>query len=145
MVAVRPLALEAAVSALWLALVAPPVAATVFGLVLGLGAIASGRGTGVGVDQLAGTWLLLAMGAYLVGALPAFVAGLALPFCRRRLPPVWAAGATGAAGVLVYFTTFGAHLLSVTRPLEWLLQNALPAFLGVAVAALLLLRKAVWT
>jgi hypothetical protein len=33
----------------------------------------------------------------------------------------------------------------VTRPLEWLLQNALPAFLGVAVAALLLLRKAVWT
>lgn len=135
---------EAAVSGLWLALVAPPLAATAFGIVAGLAAIASGRSAGAGLDEVVGAWLLLGMGAYLLGAVPAFVAGLALPLFRQRLSPTWAAGATGAAGVLVYLATFGAHLLSIQSPTELFFGYVLPAFVGVAVAALLLLRKAVW-
>jgi hypothetical protein len=128
-------ALEATVSGLLIALLAPPVAAVMFIL---LSAVASTLPNEQFASALGSVVLLLlgvTSGAYLLGALPAFAAGLALPSLQRALSPLLAAGCSGVIGAVVYAATFGAHLAS--GPAASWPYCALPVFTGVAVAALL--------
>jgi len=132
--------LEAVTSGLLVALLAPPIAAAVF-------LVSSAVSTDLlkpPFDANPVSILLLFIGAstatYFLGAIPAFLAGLALPTLRRRLSPVLASAATGLAAVLAYALTFGSHLLAGPRPAEAVVTYALPAFTGVAVAAFLALR-----
>jgi hypothetical protein len=128
--------LEATASGLLVALLAPPVA----GLVFLLGSAVWSANPRETFDPSPTSLLLLMLGvttgAYMLGAIPAFLAGLALPTLRRVLSPTLAAAATGFAGVAIYLLTFGSHIISGPRPVEAMLIYALPAFSGVAVAAL---------
>ena len=133
--------LEALVSGLQLALLAPPLAAAVFTLRLVLWPSSPADAPEPGV----GSVLLLALGvvsaAYLLGGLPAFLAGLVLPPLRRRLPLPLAAVSTGLIAVALYLATFGRHLLIQPHAVEGILPIAGPAFLGVAAAAWLVNRR----
>ena len=128
-------ALQAVANGLLLAMVAPPIAAVTF-LLLTIASDASAR---QGFDSSVGSIVLLVLGAatgsYLVGAIPAFLAGLALPSVSKVLPAVLASAATGCLGVLAYALTFGSHLLASPNLLSSLSSYALPAFIGVAAAA----------
>lgn len=132
--------LEGLASGLLVALMAPAIAAVLFVLHWAL----FSAGQAEAVDTRAGSLLLLAIGvaagAYLVGAIPAFLAGLVLPSLRRYLPPWPAALATGLLGTLAYASTFGSHLIPGSGPIASMLVYALPAFGGVALAALWALR-----
>ncbi len=133
-------ALEATASGLLVALLAPPIAAAVFLL---NAAVRAGTGPAP-FDASPGSVLLLfigvASGAYLLGAIPAFLAGLALPTLRQLLGPLPAATATGVLGAVAYAMTFGSHLMPGPNPVDALHHPAFPAFVGVSVAALLTLR-----
>ena len=131
-------ALEATVSGLLVALLAPPISAVAF-------ILPSAAASTLPQEQVA--WSLSSImllilgataGAYLLGAVPAFAAGLALPSLRRALSPLLAAGSTGVIGTVVYASTFGNHLTS--GPAESWPFYAFPAFAGLAIAALLALR-----
>lgn len=133
--------LEALANGLLVACLAPPLAAVAFTLMSALSAGTPGEPAEPDWGN-APLLLLLgaATGAYLVGTLPAFVAGLLLPALRRHLSAALAATATGLVGTLVYAMTFGSHLFS--GPETWIAIRtyALPAFIGVALAAGLALR-----
>lgn len=132
-------ALDATASGLLAALLAPPVAAAAFLLIL-----AGSSSTNEHFDSSLSSALLLVLGvttgAYLIGAIPAFLAGLVLPTLGRALSPIFAAAATGLVGTVVYSMTFGSHLLTGLNSIGALGTYALPAFIGVSVAALAVLR-----
>lgn len=133
-------ALEATANGLLVALLAPPIAALVFVAV----SVASRAAVRESFDtSLGGTLLLIlgvATGSYLIGAIPAFLAGMTLPSLRRRLPPMPASLATGLVGAVAYALTFGSHLMSGPNLMDSIRTYALPAFVGVAIAALVVLR-----
>ena len=132
-------AFQATANGLLVALLAPPMAAVVF-LLISVALPATG---GERFDSSVSSILLLMLGvtagSYLVGVIPAFLAGLALPGLRRVLSPVLASAATGCVGTLAYSLTFGSHLMLGHGLLNYLHVYALPAFAGVTVAALLAL------
>ena len=122
---------QAITNGLMLALMAPPIAGVTFILV----AVASAESAGQGLDHIAILVLGTVTFSYLFGVIPAFFAGLALPSLRKLLPAVLASAATGFLGMLGYLFTVGFHLPSASDSLRWISINALPAFVGVAVAA----------
>lgn len=133
--------LEALASGLFVALLAPAVAAAAFAI--GLEVTSEGF-----VDQSATSpenFILLAIGfasaAYFLGAIPAFLSGLALPVLRRKLSPAFAAFGTGILGAAAYLASFGAHLFSSPHPVRSVLGSAVPAFIGIAVAAYVFARR----
>ena len=132
--------LEAVASGLLVALLAPPVA----GVLFLLSSVAWSAGAGETLDPSPSSILLLALGvttgAYLLGVVPAFLAGLALPTLGRLLTPVLASAATGLIGTALYWLLSGSHLMSRPRAIESTLIYTLPAMTGVAVAAFLALR-----
>jgi hypothetical protein len=132
-------ALEAVASGLLAALLAPPVAAAAFLLI----SVASFSTDREHINSSLGSVLLLILGAttgaYLIGAIPAFLAGLVLPTLGRVLSPTLAAAAAGLVGTIVYSMTFGSHHLTGMNLIGTLVSYALPAFIGVSVAARLVL------
>ena len=128
--------LEATACGLLVALLAPPVAGLVFLL---SSAVWSANPRETFDPSLTSVQLLIlgvTTGAYMLGAIPAFFAGLALPTLRRILSPILAAAATGLLGIATYSLTFGSHLISGPWPIQSTLLYVLPAFSGVALAAL---------
>jgi len=83
--------------------------------------------------------LLLALGfakgAYILGAIPAFIAGLALPFLIRNVSRPLASLGCGLIGVLAYLLTFGSHLRTPAFSLQAILTYTGPAFIGTFIAA----------
>ncbi len=128
--------LEATASGLLVALLAPPVAGLVFLMVSAMWSFNPNQTIDPSLTSVLLLTLGMTTGAYILGGIPSFLAGLALPTLRRKLSPVLAATATGLLGVLVYCLTFGSHLLSGAKPVESTLIFAIPAFSGVTVAAL---------
>lgn len=129
------LILSSLVSGLFVALLAPAIAGAVFGLeLLVLPSTPSNQ-----IDMSPGSLILFAIGmasgAYLLGVIPAFIAGLALPSLRRKCSNVVASVATGVMGCAVYLATFGAHLVTAPQSMLSVAMNLIPAFLGVFVAA----------
>ncbi len=131
-------AFEALRSGLFVALLAPLVAAAIFLLVVAT----SGERPEPGIANFCLLFMGIASGAYFLGAVPAFVAGLMLPALRSRLSAVVSALCTGSLGALVYLATFGAHLLSQPQPVRSVLTACVPAFIGTAVASLAVPRRA---
>ena len=84
----------------------------------------------------------VANGAYLLGAPPAFSAGVVLPVLHRRFSLFVSSVSAGFIAVAVYSATFGAHLLTLPNPLTTVLLMAVPAFVGTAIAAYLSARRA---
>lgn len=131
--------LEATASGLFAALLAPPVAAVTFLLI---STLSSGTEQEPFDSNPASVLLLLVgvtAGAYFIGAIPAFLAGLCLPTLSRILSPAFAATATGLVGSVAYALTFGTHLFSGPNAIDSVRTHALPAFIGVTVAALMAL------
>lgn len=122
-------------SGLLLALMAPAFAALAFLLLAAASNPSAVHEFDSSIDGMALLILGFASGSYLVGAIPAFLAGLALPSLVKVLPAVFASAASGVLGVLAYLLTFGSHLLSDQGLRGSLGLYALPAFLGVAAAA----------
>ena len=132
---VLSLILSSLVSGLFVALLAPAIAGAVFGLeLLALPSTPSNH-----IDMSPGSLILFAVGmasgAYLLGAIPAFIAGLALPVLRRKCSNLVASVATGVMACAVYLATFGAHLLTQPRPMQSVSMILFPAFVGSFVAA----------
>ena len=127
--------LEALTSGLYVTLLAPPVAAVAFALVLAIG----GVGISESMDTSIASLLLLALGfatgAYFLGAIPAFIAGLALPFLIRNVSRPLALLGCGLIGVLAYLLTFGSHLRTPAFSLQAILTYTGPAFIGTLIAA----------
>ena len=127
--------LEALISGLYVTLLAPPVAAVAFAVGLAIG----GVGTSESMDTSIASLLLLALGfatgAYFLGAIPAFIAGLALPFLIRNAPRPLALLRCGLIGVLAYLLTFGSHLRTPAFSLQAILTYTGPAFIGTLLAA----------
>ena len=131
-------ALEATVSGLLVALLAPPISAVAFILLSAAASTLPQEQVAWSLSSIVLLILGATAGAYLLGAVPAFAAGLALPSLRRALSPLLAAGSTGVIGTVVYASTIGAHLTS--GPVQSWPFYALPAFAGLSVAAVLALR-----
>jgi len=131
--------LQAIAGGLFVALLAPAVAALVFALVMASTTAMLSEIHDPGVFDLLLLALGFATGAYLLGLLPSFAAGLALPALLRRLSPVQASIATGLLGTAVYVLGFGAPWGA--DPLRDALYQALPAFVGVSVAAFVFTRR----
>ena len=129
---------EALRSGLVVALLAPLVAAAMFLLVVAT----SGERIDPGIGSFVLLFVGIASGAYFLGAVPAFVAGLMLPALRSRLSAVVSALCTGVVGALVYLATFGAHLLSQPQPVRSVLTACVPALIGTAVASLAMPHRA---
>ena len=127
--------LEAVTSGLYVALVAPPLAATAFALGFALTHGASAESIDTSVTSLLLLALGLATGAYFLGAVPAFLAGLALPFLLIWTSRPLASAACGVLGACAYLLTFGSHLLGQSPAAANLLLYALPACLGTSLAA----------
>ena len=79
---------------------------------------------------------------YLLGALPAFSAGVVLPALSRRFSSFVSSVSAGFIAVAFYLATFGAHLLLLPNLLASVLPTAVPAFMGTATAAYLWARRA---
>ena len=129
-------ALEALSCGLLLALLAPPVAAVVFIAQAAIAPEASGASFDTGPLNLVLLFIGAASAAYFLGAVPAFLAGLALPALRRRLALFASAVSTGLAASAAYFLTFGSHLLLEPHLVRSLLTYGLPSFIGASLAAL---------
>lgn len=132
---VLSLILNSLACGLFVALLAPAIAGALFGL----GLLALPTTPSNPIDMRPGSLVLFAIGiasgTYLLGAIPAFIAGLALPALRRRSSKLITSIATGVIGCAVFLVTFGAHLL--TQPLSMLTAGIylIPAFLGIFVAS----------
>ena len=124
--------LEALRSGLVVALLAPLLAAAVYLL----NVAASGEFVDTSLGSLALLFVGIASGAYFLGAIPAFAAGLSLPALRGKLSRASAAFCAGAVGTVAYLATFGAHLFGQPHPARSILTICVPAFLGTAVATL---------
>ena len=127
--------IEALASGLFVALLAPPVAAATLAIGLAIGVVGTSESMNTSIASL----LLLALGftagAYFLGAIPAFLAGLALPFLIRRASRPLAFAGCGLVGVLAYLLTFGSHLRSPAFSLQAILTYTGPAFIGTFIAA----------
>ncbi len=133
-------ALKSLIAGFQLALFAPPVAALVSAVSLTLAPGSRDEITRVGSGGFFGTLLGLTIGAYFLGAVPAFVAGLALPLLRKAASPAFVAPTIGLLSACVYFLTFGSHLFPGPNLAATLWFYALPAFLGSALPAFALAR-----
>ncbi|MBL8327384.1 MAG: hypothetical protein JNJ71_00940 [Rubrivivax sp.] len=131
--------LQSLLSASFIALVAPPIAAGLAVLMMvSLSGWASISLPGPG-DLLLGA-LGVAIGGYVLGGLPAFAAGLALPLLRRHLPRAAACLATGVLGMTAYLLSFGQPWLVWPLNLRNLSTFGLPALASVTLAAWLFTR-----
>ena len=127
---------QALTNGLMLALMAPPIAGVTFLLIAVASAVSGGQGFKLGVDHIVTLAFGVVTMSYLVGIIPAFFAGLALPSLRKFLPAVLASVATGFLGMLAHhLLAFGFHWLAGSNWLRSISIYALPAFVGVAVAA----------
>ena len=127
--------LEALTSALFIALLAPAIAGLIFVVIAAVSTTATTEFTDRGVASILLLLFGAATGAYLLGVVPSFLAGIFLPTLRRRLSLGYAAAATGLTGTLFYFLTFGLHVFTQPNPLRTILFHAAPCFIGVAAAA----------
>jgi hypothetical protein len=127
--------LKSLTAGIQLALLAPPVAAVVNTITFAVTPSARDGFTRPGSGGYLGVLLGLTIGAYILGAIPAFVSGLALPLLRKTLSPALVAGAVGILAACVYFLTFGSHLLPGPNLAATLWFSAVPAFLGAALPA----------
>jgi hypothetical protein len=132
--------LEALASGLLVTMLAPPIAAAVFVARLMASSDLPGQFAGAGPADVLLLLVGALTGAYIVGAIPSFIAGLALSTLRKLLAPVLASMVTGLFATLACFLTMGSQLLSGSRPLDSLLTYGLPAFVGAAMAAFLAMR-----
>ena len=132
---------ESVLSGFYLALLAPPFAIVSFILI----AILSPRGTASGMElnfhEISIMIFSMGVFGYLLGAPPAFVAGLVFPAIRRRLTAPLAAIATGSLAASIFLAPVGLHLFANGKPTQHLMTLALPAFFGTAIAAYLLARR----
>ncbi len=130
-------ALEALVNGLLVALLAPPLAGLIYVVtsVVG-GALSREPVADTNLSSLSLLLLGATSGAYLVGAAPSFVAGLTMPALRAAFSPL-AALVAGAVGSVAYLLSFGAHVMDGPDMGASLRIYVLPAFCGVAAAALL--------
>jgi hypothetical protein len=132
--------LESLASGFFICLLAPSLAAATYA-----GIVSFSTDLLSTTQRSASSYLLSALGvltgAYILGAIPAFLAGSALPTLRRYLPVVPAAMFTGCLGALAYFATFGSHLLSEShlRSSAWTI--GIPAAVGTAIAAYVYARR----
>lgn len=131
-------ALEALVNGLLVALLAPPLAGLIYVVtsVVG-GALSREPVADTNLSSLSLLLLGATSGAYLVGAAPSFVAGLTMPALRAAFSPLAAALVAGAVGSVAYLLSFGAHVMDGPDMGASLRVYVLPAFCGVAAAALL--------
>ena len=134
------IALKSLTAGIQLALLAPPAAAVVSTITFVLTPGARSELTRPGSGGYFGVLLGLTIGAYILGALPAFVSGLALPLLRKSMSPFLVAAAVGMLAACVYFLTFGSHLLPGPDLAATLWFSAVPAFLGPALPAYALAR-----
>ena len=133
--------LKALASGLYLAVLAPLLASAVF--ILYMVVWSSGTADRPDTVFLGIVFLTIgvASGAYLLGASPAFSAGV-LPVLHRRFSSFVSSVSAGFIAVAVYLATFGARLLKLPNLLTSVLPTAVPAFMGTATAAYLWARRA---
>ena len=127
---------EALRSGLVVALLAPLLAGAVFMLAMAVFAARSGERLDTSAGSLVLLFLGVASGAYFLGGIPAFVAGLALPVLRARFSSALAALCSGLVGTLVSLATFGSHLFGQPHPAQSILTLCGPALIGTAIATL---------
>jgi hypothetical protein len=128
-------ALESLTSALFLVLAAPPLAGATFGLTVALLSKGSNEIPDTSISSLLLLAVGLATGAYYIGAIPAFLAGLALPYLMRRDSNSLAAIKCGVLGASAYLLTFGAHLIGPSFAIQSIVTYIIPAFVGTALAS----------
>jgi len=128
--------LEATASGLLVALLAPPLAAATFLAIACLSPGAMPEQSDSGLSSLVLLFLGAASGAYLLGGIPSFVAGSALPMLRRRLSPAGSAASVGLLATGAYFLSFGSHLLQGAELVATLLTYGVPSFAGAMMAGL---------
>ena len=133
--------LEAIASGLYLAILAPLIASVIFTVQVMVSSSGSAERPDISFMGIVLLAIGVASGAYLLGGLPAFIAGLLLPTLRRKLSSIPAAVATGLIAVGVYLATLGAHLLTFPNPIPSVIPIAVPAFVGAATAAYLFTRR----
>ena len=133
---------KALASGLYLAVLAPLLASAVFNLYIVVWSWGTADRPDTGFLAIVSLAIGVASGAYLLGALPAFSAGVSLPALRRRFSSFVSSVSAGFIAVAVYLATFGAHLLTLPNPLASVLPTAVPAFMGTATAAYLWARRA---
>ena len=135
------IALKSLKAGFQLALLAPPTAAVVSAMTFVLTPDARNEFSRAGSGEFIGIVLGLTLGAYILGAIPAFISGLALPLLRMAMSPVSTGAATGLLAVCAYFLTFGSHLLPGPNMAATLWFSAVPAFFGAAIPAYALARR----
>jgi len=137
--------LESVMNGLQLALAAPPLAAALLGLMMLLQSGAALSSMDLSLGNSAGLALGFLTGAYFLGVVPAFVAGLLLPTLRQWLSPLPAALASGSTACSVYLLMFwppGLASAGVRRAWVLLPMPVLGAgFLAVTGLAWLLARR----
>ena len=127
--------LESITSGLYMALLAPPVAAVAFALGLWISGVGSSEATGTSITGHLLLALAAVTGAYFLGVIPAFLAGLTLPFLVRSTSRPLAITVCGFIGVFAYLLTFGSQLRSPAFSIQAVLTYTGPAFVGTVAAA----------
>lgn len=120
---------------LFVAMFAPPIAGVVFLLDAACSEAPQREPFEGGVSSVLLLLLAAMIGGYVLGIIPAFLAGLALPLLRARLSPFPTAVAAGGLGLVAFFLTTGAHAASISSIGFSLMVTAVPPFVGVAIAA----------
>ncbi len=129
--------LQSLASGLLSALLAPAIGALLMAAWIGL---KSDLGAQFSAGDAPGLALALLTAAYLLGTVPAFLTGMALPLLQSKLPLPAAAMCTGALGAGVFAATFGAHLLEAARAAGAFPVSLLIAFVAGTVTASLVTR-----
>jgi hypothetical protein len=139
-------------AALLMALMAPPLSAVAVvavwltraalseGTPSAGGLIASASGSESWASQGPGVLLAAVIGGYLLGTLPAFVAGLPHRWVQKRWGAAVTASVCAVVGTATYFGTTGAHLLSGATDASEPLWTGLPIGAGLALASLIVSR-----
>ena len=129
--------LEALASGLYFAVLAPLLASAVFILYMVVWSSGTADRPDTGFLGIVFLAIGVASGAYPLGAMPAFSAGVVLPALRCGFSSFVSPVSAGFIAVAVYLATFGAHLLTSPNLLASVLPTALPEFMGTATAAYL--------